>query len=266
MRPIALGSSILVAALLPNVGNPQILYRPTAPPSVDAAAAPWRMSGEPIFYAGSYYYPTGPSVFFDGKVMSQVGEYRGVPFYADVTLEPYSIVFVPIGRSLMKPYERPRRGDLAGTVGSRTPSWPVEVPSGAPAQARRSPGTQAPVAPGSPAVTPSAITPQPIATSGLLQCVPCAPVGTTTSAAPPAATPTIAQTIPPPSRNDGITVTFDSRRWFSSGPSVSYSPDRFVQVGDLGGFPVYRQQSGSSPGTIYVTVVPGGPVAPYSVR
>src|SRR5688572_33397323 len=56
--------------------------------------------------------------------MVRVGHYNGVPLYADTTLEPHSIVFVPVGRGQMQPYERLRAGDLAGTSGSRLPSFP----------------------------------------------------------------------------------------------------------------------------------------------
>ena len=66
-------------------------------------------------------------MFFNGNTMVRTGHYNGVPLYADATLEPYSIVYVPIGRGLMQPYERPRRGDLAGTTGSRPPSFPVQL-------------------------------------------------------------------------------------------------------------------------------------------
>ena len=61
--------------------------------------------------------------------MMQQGVYQGVPIYADVTLQPFSVVYVPITRSTMRAYERKREGDLAGTTGSRTPSFPVEIAS-----------------------------------------------------------------------------------------------------------------------------------------
>jgi hypothetical protein len=61
--------------------------------------------------------------------MSQVGVYRHVPVYADVTLEPHSVVYLPIGRQSMRGYERRREGELAGTTGSRMPAFPVEVAS-----------------------------------------------------------------------------------------------------------------------------------------
>ena len=50
-----------------------------------------------------------------------------MPFYADTTLEPYSELYVPVGSSRMRAYERRRDGALAGTTGSRAPSFPVIV-------------------------------------------------------------------------------------------------------------------------------------------
>ena len=61
---------------------------------------------------------------FDGKVMAPVGVYQRVPVYADVTLEPYSVVYVPVARNQLRVYERRRDGELAATTGSRTPSFP----------------------------------------------------------------------------------------------------------------------------------------------
>ena len=97
-----------------------------AGPYVTAANAAWRLTGEPIYYAGRLYYPTGPTEYFDGEVMARTGMYEGVPVYQNRTLEPYSMVFVPIGGNLMRPYELKREGRLVGTIGSRTPSFPIQ--------------------------------------------------------------------------------------------------------------------------------------------
>ena len=126
MRVKVFAAFLFVAALDVNVSKAQVYRLPTPVPQVTAAAADWQIRGEPIFYAGEFYYAAGPSVFFDGNVMKRTGQHRGVALYEDSTLEPYSIVYVPIGRNLMRPYERWRAGQLAGTVGSRTPSFPVE--------------------------------------------------------------------------------------------------------------------------------------------
>src|SRR5262245_66383159 len=97
--------------LLPQLGSAQVYLWQTPAPVVTAANTTWRTSGEPILYAGRLYYPTGPTEYFDGQVMSRTGIYKGVPLFENRTLEPYSIVFVPVGRNLMRPYERNRRGE-----------------------------------------------------------------------------------------------------------------------------------------------------------
>src|SRR5919106_1415485 len=103
----------------------QVQSRPTDPPLVTASSESCYQPRDPLKFGGELYYPAGATVFFNGNTMVRFGHYNGVPLYADTTLEPYSVIFVPIGRGLMQPYERVRGGELAGTVGSRTPSFPV---------------------------------------------------------------------------------------------------------------------------------------------
>src|SRR5215813_14192669 len=108
----------------------QVQSRPTDRPLVTAESEAWYVNSEPLQYEGDLYYPAGATVFFDGNTMVRSGHYNGVPVYTDTTIEPYSIVYVPIQRGLVQPYERPRQGALAGTVASRTPSFPVHLASG----------------------------------------------------------------------------------------------------------------------------------------
>src|SRR3954466_13805687 len=110
MRRFVLPLVLTAAVLLPKTVNAQVYQLPTPAPQVTANAAAWTLSGQPIFYAGAFYYPTGPTVFFDGFVMVRTGTYDGVPLYADTTLEPFSVVFVPLGGRVMRPYERLRTG------------------------------------------------------------------------------------------------------------------------------------------------------------
>src|SRR5687767_7396973 len=105
----------------------QVISRPTDPPIVTAENDSWYRLREPVQFAGDFYYPAGATVFFDGNRMARTGHYNGVPLYADTTIEPYSIVFVPIGRGMLQPYERVRSGDLAGTSGSRASSFPAQT-------------------------------------------------------------------------------------------------------------------------------------------
>ena len=109
---------LLIAGLLALAAAPaaaQVLTRPTDAPQVSAAGEAWYQLREPIQYAGELYYPAGAAVFFNGNSMVRTGHYNGVPLYADATRDPYSVVYVPIGRGQLQPYERLRRGDLAGT-------------------------------------------------------------------------------------------------------------------------------------------------------
>jgi hypothetical protein len=111
MRAIIPGAFVSVALLMPDYRNRSSLFTADAPFGVTAANADWQIRGEPILHAGSWYYPAGPTVFFDGNIMARPGVYKGVPLDANTTLEPYSIVFVPIGRN---PYERRREASSRG--------------------------------------------------------------------------------------------------------------------------------------------------------
>jgi len=115
-------------SILQAVAFGQATMRPTPAPIVTAENESWYLAGEAVLYAGNVYYPTGPIVFFDSHEMVRSGDYRGIPLYSLTTIEPYSKVFVPVGSGLMKPYERRRSGDLAGTAGSTTPSFPIVSP------------------------------------------------------------------------------------------------------------------------------------------
>jgi hypothetical protein len=253
-----------VAVLLPNASIAQVYLLPTPPPAVSAASADWQISGNNIFHAGNFYYPAGPTVFFDGKVMSRVGEYFGVPLYEDGTLEPYSKVFVPIGRNLMRPYERLREGELAGTVGSRTPSFPIQHYVELSAASRAAYRFQTAFVTGGS----SAGLPERQGTSAMTAATMCCfPMQDRAAAAVPAAyAPTAMQSIPGPTAGTaGVWIEFEGARYYSDGAALSYDPDRFVPLGNYRGFPVYRDtRSGTD--RIFVTVVPDGPVAPFARR
>src|SRR5687767_2025114 len=117
-----LASVLMLIAALPATA--QVQSRPTDAPIVTAENDSWYRLGEPLQFAGDQYFRAGAAVFFNANHMVRTGHYNGVPLYADTTIEPYSIVYVPIGSGLMQPYERIRRGELAGTSGSRLSSFP----------------------------------------------------------------------------------------------------------------------------------------------
>src|SRR5256885_5510912 len=127
MRACVLGLFLTAAALLPKTGNAQAFSFRTPQPDVSAAAAEWQINSDPIVVSGLLYYPTRAFRIFDGQLMVQVGMVDRVPVYADTTLEPYSLVYVPIGGARMREYERRRDGELASTTGSRVPSFPVAL-------------------------------------------------------------------------------------------------------------------------------------------
>ena len=106
MRRFAPGFALIVAVLVLNRGNLQAAQMQTPPPRVNAAAAEWQMSGQPVVLDGISYYATAGSVFFNGNVMRQFGMYQGVPVYEDTSLAPFSMVFVPVAGNLMRRYER----------------------------------------------------------------------------------------------------------------------------------------------------------------
>jgi hypothetical protein len=231
-------STVLMAVLLPAAGQAQAFQFRSPAPDVSAATAIWQISSEPIVVQGLVYLPTRDYRLFDGQVMAQVGMYQGVPVYTDTTLEVYSVVYVPLGGQRMRTYERVRDRELAGTTGSRTPSFPVRSPS-LPAAEERVAGTAG-------TIVPSAVGPMGLA------------------AAPNAAlpTPTTVESIPRPSGTNGIWLYFNGARYYAGGAAVPFSSERFTLVGQHEGFPVYRDTNGN-PNAIWVAVTNGGPVAPY---
>jgi hypothetical protein len=263
MRTCLTAAVLCVVVLVPRKGNAQAYYQPTPAPAVDAGSADWQISGQPVFYAGAFYYRTGPSVFFDGNVMVRTGVYRGVPLYVDASLDPYGVVYVPIGGNLMRPYERPRAGDLAGTVGSRMPSFPIQLDVEVPAAAARTGVTTLPLAMDieSTDLAESGHARRGIGTGGSIVQRPTASEESVPIEDPGQGN-TIVESIPPPRMNSGIWLEFDGTRWYSSGAAVPYSADRFTQVGDHCGFPVYREKAGK-PDEIFVAAMKDGPVAPF---
>jgi hypothetical protein len=220
----------------------QVQSRPTEPPVVTAENEAWYRLGEPLQFAGDVYHPAGATVFFNGNTMVRTGHYNGVPLYADTTIEPYSIVYVPVSRGQLQPYERRRRGDLAGTTGSRTPSFPVDrVPTARSVLQAAAPPTNLPLPIGAiGAYTPEA--------GGAL-----------------AAQPQQGQdsTVPllRPENNDGIWVSFAGARWISAGSAVPLRAQEFELVGDYAGFPVFARTRVKEQ-VIYIPTR-AGLVAPY---
>ena len=245
MRGICLGVGLTVALLLPKVGSAQVSPFRTPAPDVSAGSAVWQINGDPIVVGGLTYYPTRGFRLFDGQVMTQTGMFEGVPVYADTTMELFSELYVPLSGGRMRVYERRRERELAGTTGSHTPTFAVDSPSGATPVARSAttPGAGGTVG------TAGTSVPRAVADRAVLA-----------DRVRPRRTTVI--TTAPPSGDNGVWLQFDGARWYSNGAAESFSPDRFLPVGEYHGFPVYRDAV-SGGDDIWVAVVKDGPLAPY---
>jgi len=274
MRACVLSLALCVAVLLPKTGSAQAFSVRTPAPEVTAAAADWQINSDPIVVSGLVYYPTRGFRMFDGQVMTQIAVFDGVPVFADATLEPYSVAYVPVGRDRMREYERRRDRELASTTGSRAPSFPVAVATEravrepAPGTAGRSAaaGTTGAVATGGTSATAATSTPGAVGTSGANgTATPPSPIGTTFSPDRGLNRRPLMQSIPSPGAINGVWLEFNGARWYLDGPAAAFSPDRFEPVGEYRGFPVYRDKS-SKKNEIWVSVIKDGPVAPYARR
>ncbi len=259
-------SLVFVASLimLPAVARAQVSLQPTPRPLVTAENEGWYMAGEPVTFAGRFYYPAGAQVYFDGNNMVRSGFYLGIPLYTRTTEEPYSRVYLPLAGGLMQPYERRRAGEIAGTVGSTTPEYPVVLPSQESPDAMTglpqapAPPTMAPFA-NMPATAPRANAAAPPPTAGT--------TGTVMTVAPAGSSRRGPRTALRPKGLNGMYIEFDHARWFHDGPAATLDPSRFTRIGDYRGFNVYRDRTGGAD-TIYVQLagnVPGF-LTPYSRR
>jgi hypothetical protein len=261
---------VIAVALVPVTAALQTI-QPTPSPTVTAEREPWFLSGTPITLEGGIYLPSGPRIHFIPNEMVRSGSFRGIPLYARTTLEPYSVMFVPLPGGLMQPYERRRIGELTGTVGSTTPTFPIGPSTG--------PGSGAAYASAPQAAGP----PLTIPFSAATETVPLpasAPAPVETPAAAPAAPVATVQTLSvptvgtsgrrAPARSQGINgmfVEFDNARWFSHGAATLLDTQRFVRIGEYHGAPVYREANGSTR-MIYIPLNRGAEnlIAPFEKR
>ena len=226
----------------------QITMLATPPPTVTAENESWYVTNEPVIFAGNNYYPAGPSIHFMPNEMVLSGFFRGVPLYTRTTIEPYSMVFVPLAGGLMRPFERRRSGDLVGTTGSSVPSLRVEIPTA--------------FSPPSPI---QAAGPPFVETSGVITEFPSSqamPVATApTSVSSPSGVPTTGVLTAPRGKRvgrppaNGVYVEFNNQRWYSRS-TKSLDAATLRQVGEWHGFPVYTSAS-TGPSTIYIPVAHG---------
>jgi len=245
----------------------QAVWQPTPPPLVTAENESWYRSGERIEWNGEFYYPAGAPQAFNPYQMVRAGSYRGIPLYTDTTLEPYSIVLVPISGARLQPYERPRAGALASTTGSLAPSFPPQTVGslnitngGFVAQAPAPPMFARPydLGPGPEAAPQPA--PQAIGTAGRIATT--AGRNVTTPNRTVTVTNRTASSAVPPKGVNGAWLDYNGRRWVSTGKAIDLTSD-FQAIGTYRGFPVYVRNGDRS--TIYVPSTPGL-VVPYAPR
>ena len=213
--------------------------QPSPLPTVTAESEPWYLSGEPLTYEGNFYYPRGAAVHFDRGEMVRSGFYRGIPLYARTTLEPYSVVFVPLAGGMLQPYERLRTGlpgpaDVTGTA--RTAGAASAGPGGMPAPV----GTSGAV-----------VAPRPAATSGRVVVLP---------------RPRPVASVARPSGANGMFVEFRNARWFADGAPVEYDASRFTRIGDYHGRAVFARSGDDRVIYIPTTANVTGLLATYSRR
>ena len=265
----------LVMLLAPCAAYAQVQWQPAPAPLVTAENTTWFQSGDPLEWNGDVYYAAGAVQGFNAYQMVRSGSYRGIPLYIDATLEPYSIVFVPIAGGRMQPYERRRTGSLAGTTGSRTPSLPTGVSTELITTSMTSaaePQTGIAEAAAPPMLGSSYETlaePMPAGTTGTLPAAATAAsapraVGTAGRAAAPAPARSAPVTsVIPPTGENAIWINFDGRRWYAGGAAVNYDAAALEEIGTYQGWTVYRRKGDGS--AIYVPSVPGR-LAPYRRR
>ena len=162
----------------------------------------------------------------------------------------------------MQPYERPRAGALAGTTGSRAPSFPPET-AGDLSLSSSGSVAQAAAPPTFARAYDLAPSPAPVATSGYVAVAapqsaaagaPATSVVTTTNRP--------VSTAIPPNGVNGIWIDYEGRHWVFSGNATELTP-AFSHIGDYRGFPVFRRNGDGS--TIYLPST-AGLVVPYTRR
>jgi hypothetical protein len=242
--------TIVSASMLGTIVSAQVNIRPTPAPAITAENEGWYQRGEPIVFAGNLYYRAGAAIHFNPNEMVRSGAYEGVPLYTRTTIEPYSVVFVPIEGGRMQPFERPRSGELAGTSGSSVPVLPVEIPMAdsapsmlqapAPPMVRSSANDLSTTAPTVPSASDG---------NAAFERQRASPhVGTTGRVEPPQP--------PLPVRRgaaNGMFVDFNSSRWFTSGPPIPANSRALQRIGEYHGLPVYAAGKTSN-STIYIPV------------
>ena len=252
----------------------QVISQPTPVPIVTAENEEWYLLGDPITYSGYSFYPAGAQVAFNPNEMVRSGYYLGVPIYTRTTDEPFSVVYVPVTRGFLRPYMRPRTGDVGGTAGTAAPSGAAAAFSsqGGPRMFQAAgPPTMVAGAPADETGQPRAPIPAVASEQRPAAYVetPRSPAATATSGQEDvtSAVPTHTRIGPPPLGLNGVFVQYKDRRWFSEDTPLELDSTRMIQVGEYFGFPVYVDREAPEQ-RIYIATAKTGSsvVVPYSQR
>ena len=236
MRPFVLGLFLTVAVLMPKSGKRSGLPVPHRAAGRDRRRGRrGRSTANRSMVGGLVYYPTRGFRFFDGQVMAQTGIFDRVPVYADTTLEPFSVLYVPVSRDRLREYER-RRDPRAGGHDRQ----PGAVLSGAeplgPGAARKAPperpgrlDTSSQFAANDRArserrALPPAPEPSAVGTAGTFEPRAAAPVANGRHRAPHPARPKLAESAQRPSGPNGVWLDFNGARWYADGAATSFAP------------------------------------------
>lgn len=252
--------ALVISALAVTSAAAQVVIQPTPNPTVTAENEGWYLNGEPVTHAGSLYYPAGPRVYFNANEMVRSGFHMGIPLYTRTTIEPYSVVYLPVGPGVLQPYERPRTGVLtqtSGSIASSLPSMPgsdvIESPmlqaGGSASQTTRVIPVQIPV-------------PRAVGTTGQMDRAPELEPGTR-SVTPRRPTHTVIGR--PPQGSNAIFIEYEGHRWFKAGAAEPLDTNIMSRAGNYRGIPVWTA-AGEHGGIIYVPVTREGVslAVPYS--
>jgi hypothetical protein len=246
-RAVIVGLTLVLLSV--NPARSQLSAIPTPAPTVTAERESWYLKGEPITFAGHFYYPAGAEVFFNPNEMVRSGFFKGIPLYTRTTIEPYAIVYVPLPNGRMQPYARQRTKELTGTASSvasaELPRPPATVPPPGLALQAQGPLSQTahevPVQVPRPAVV--------------------APLVPRPGEKPPSAAATTGQpgarASDCPCRHEpvDIYIDFEGARWYAQGAPAPLDPARQVRIGTYHGFDVWANRGNRR--IIYIPVTAG---------
>jgi hypothetical protein len=217
VRTLIAVATVALVLLLPRTGFTQIL----------------QPAGWPVIYQARFYYPSGPTVFFDGAIMVRVGTFRGLPIYVDPTRDPINVVLVPVGGKLMRPYALTEDDIQSDLVVPDPPEFPDPPEPFF--------GDLAFVEHFTPLMDQFA--------------------GRFVQPGSAAATPSVPFRRGPASR--GVWIEFNGKMWTPVGPGPERSP-RLKMIGRYFDFPVF--QDASHRDQIFVPATDGGPLIRYDRR